>query len=128
MRTLTAIAAALGFFLATSAPSLAATTTTDHATVEFAAAKKKVDCKNPKNAKNKACAKKMDKKSELSTTFSAATKKVNCKLKKNAKNKACAKKMDKKSELSVTFSAAKKKVNCKDPKNAKNKACMTKKK
>jgi hypothetical protein len=124
MRTLTAIAAALGFFLATSAPSLAATT--NHTAIELAAAKKKVDCKNPKNAKNKACKKKMDKKSELSVNFSAKAKKVNCKLKKNAKNKACMKKMDKKSELSVNFSAKAKKVNCKLKKNAKNKACAKK--
>jgi len=89
MRHLTAIAAALGFFLAASAPSLAATT--NNASIEFAAAKKKVDCTLPKNAKNKACVKKTDKKADLSLTFSAAKKKVDCTLPKNAKNKACKK-------------------------------------
>ena len=59
MRNITAIAVALGFFLAGNAPSFAATT--DTATIELAA-KKKVDCKDPKNADNKACKPKMDKK------------------------------------------------------------------
>jgi phosphate-selective porin len=95
MRNITAIAAALGFFLAASAPSFAATA--DTATIELAAAKKKVDCTDPKNAKNKACKAKMDKKTDLgSITFSAAKKKVDCKDPKNADNKACKSKMDKK--------------------------------
>jgi hypothetical protein len=121
MRHLTAIAAAFGLMLAASAPSLAATTT-DHTAIELAAAKKKVDCTNPKNAKNKACAK-SSKHSDLSVSFSAASKKkVDCSNPKNAKNKACAK-MNKHSDLSVNLSAAKKKVDCKNPKNANNKAC-----
>jgi hypothetical protein len=120
MRHLTAIAAALGLMLAASAPSFAATTT-DHTAIELAAAKKKVDCTNPKNAKNKACAK-SSKHSDLSVNFSAAKKKVDCKNPKNAKNKACAK-SSKHSDLSVNLSAAKKKIDCKNPKNANNKAC-----
>ena len=95
MRNIIAIAAALGFLAAVSTPSFAATT---QSTTEFSAATK-VDCKDPKNAKNKACVKKtdkMDKKSSLTATvLSAATKKVDCKDPKNAKNKACVKKTDK---------------------------------
>jgi hypothetical protein len=92
MRNIIAIAAALGFLAAVSTPSFAATT---QSTTEFSAAKK-VDCKDPKNATNKACVKKMDKKSSLTATvLSAATKKVDCKDPKNAKNKACVKKTDK---------------------------------
>ncbi len=80
---------------ATSSPSLprSAATTDFSATTEFAAAKKKVDCKDPKNANNKACKKKMDKKADLSLTFSAAKKKVDCKNPKNKDNKACKGKM-----------------------------------
>jgi len=92
MRHLIAIAAAAGFIAAVSAPSFAATTATP--SIEFAA-KKKVDCKDPKNADNKACKKKMDKKTDLSLTFSAAKKKVDCKDPKNADNKACKPKKDK---------------------------------
>jgi hypothetical protein len=89
MRHLTALAAALGLVMAFSAPTLAAT---NHTAIEFAAAKKKVDCKDPKNADNKACKKAM-KKTDLSVTFSAAKKKkVDCKDPKNADNKACKKK------------------------------------
>jgi hypothetical protein len=94
MRNVTAIAVALGFFLAANAPSFAATA--GAAAIEFAA-KKKVDCKDPKNADNKACKSKMDKKTDLgSITVSAAKKKVDCKDPKNADNKACKSKMDKK--------------------------------
>jgi hypothetical protein len=92
MRKIIPIAAALGFLLAVSAPSYAATSST---AIELAAAKKKVDCKDPKNADNKACKKNMEKKSDLSVTFSAK-KKVDCKDEKNKDNKACVKKMDKK--------------------------------
>src|ERR1041384_4775482 len=97
MRQLTALAAALGLVMAFSAPTLAAT---NHTAIEFAAAKKKVDCKDPKNADNKACKKAMkkdEKKSDLAISFSAAKKKkVDCKDPKNADNKACKKAMDKK--------------------------------
>ena len=94
MRNITAIAVALGFFLAASTPSFAATA--DTATIELAAAKKKVDCTDPKNAKNKACKAKMDKTDLGSISFAAAKKKVDCKDQKNADNKACQSKMDKK--------------------------------
>lgn len=84
---------ALGLFLAANAPSFAAT---DTVAIELAA-KKKVDCKDPKNADNKACKSKMDKKTDLgSITVLAAKKKVDCKDPKNADNKACRSKMDKK--------------------------------
>ena len=58
MRHIVAIAAALGFFIAVSAPTIAAPA---NQTIDFSAAKKKVDCKDEKNKDNKAC-KKMDKK------------------------------------------------------------------
>ena len=91
MCKITAIAVAFGFFLAANAPSFAATA--DTTAIELAA-KKKVDCKDPKNADNKAC-KKMDKKTDLSSVTFSAKKKVDCKDPKNADNKAC-KKMEKK--------------------------------
>ena len=91
MCKITAIAVAFGFFLAANAPSFAATA--DTTAIELAA-KKKVDCKDPKNADNKAC-KKMDKKADLGSVTFSAKKKVDCKDPKNADNKAC-KKMDKK--------------------------------
>ena len=77
MRNITAIAVALGLFLAANAPSFAAT---DTVAIELAA-KKKVDCKDPKNADNKACKSKMDKKTDLgSITVLAAKKKSTAKI------------------------------------------------
>ena len=84
MRQLTAIAVALGFLFAASAPVFAAATNDGTAIIVAADSKKKVDCK--KTPKAKEC-----KKTDLgTTTFSAETKKkIDCKDPKNKNNKAC---------------------------------------
>ncbi len=115
MRKLIALAAAVGFAVALSAPASAAA-------IDFSAAKKKVDCTVEKNMKKKAC-KGMNKTDLGTIIFSAAKKKVDCSMEKNKMNKACAKKSD----LGATiFSAKKKKVDCTMEKNKMNKACKGK--
>jgi hypothetical protein len=114
MRKLLALAAAVGFAIALSAPASAAT-------IDFSAAKKKVDCSMEKNKMKKAC-KGMNKTDLGAITFSAAKKKkIDCSMEKNKMNKACA---AKKTDLeAITFSAAKKKVDCTMEKNKMKKAC-----